>query len=644
VLASLEVEAYSGLAFSAIHSRCPGRSPEEFCSVLQTFRSFGKYIFWGLAVTFIGGFVFYESSGLFGRDTGPTIGTTVVKVDGQDVPYGAYQRAIEAAVQAEEQQQGRSLTLDERARIETKTYDEIVTEILLEHEYKKRGISVTKEEIVEYAKFSPPPQYAQLPELQTNGQFDFEKYQRFLRNPQARQQGLLQQLENYYRTTIPKQKLFEQVAAGAFVSDARLWQIYQDSHDSAQVSYIAMRPAAVNTNEITEAEARKYYEAHKSEFDRPARAAVSVISIPLSVTATDSAATRDSLLKLRAQIVAAADQKAVFADLATRTSNDTTSAVRGGELGKSTASEFVPQFTAAAKALSVGEISAPVKTDFGWHLIRLDAKAGDSLSLRHILLTVTMNEAAATRAAKRADSLSTLAGSAETAAKFDDAAKRLSLPVMRATTVEGEPLTIAGRYVPNVSAWAFSGNRAGESSEMFDDATGYYVARLDTIQAAGVATFAEARAEIAERLATERVMDEFMTMGRNMTTSAATNGFERAAELRALKLEKSGMFSRTMQTEGLGGFNEAVGASFSLPIGATSQPIRTREGVFVVRVDRRIASDSTDFAKQKDQQRGQVLRGMREQMVRDYLEGLRKSASVVDSRKKLNASARRQTA
>ena len=36
--------------------------------MLQTFRSFGKYIFWGLAVTFIGGFVFYESSGLFGRE------------------------------------------------------------------------------------------------------------------------------------------------------------------------------------------------------------------------------------------------------------------------------------------------------------------------------------------------------------------------------------------------------------------------------------------------------------------------------------------------------------------------------------------------------------------------------------------------
>lgn len=611
--------------------------------MLQTFRSYGKYIFWGLAVTFIGGFVFYESSGLFGRDSGPTLGTTVVKVDGQDVPYGSYQRAIEAAVQSEEQQRGHSLTLDERSQVEKKAYDDIITEILLEHEYKKRGIAVTQEEIVEYAKFSPPPQYAQLPELQTNGQFDFEKYQRFLRSPQARAQGLLAQLEGYYRSTIPKQKLFEQVAAGAFVSDARLWQMYRDGHDSAQVSYVAMRPTIANAAEITDPAARTYYEAHKADYKRPGRAAVSVLAIPLLVTAGDSVATRDSIVKLRAQIVAAADQKAAFIDLATRVSNDTSSATRGGDLGKSTGTQFVPQFSAAARALTVGQISEPVKTDFGWHLIRLDAKSGDTLSLRHILLAVTMNEGAAGRVAKRADSLSSLASGAETPQKFDDAARKLGLPVMRATATDGDPLTVAGRYVPNVSAWAFGGARAGESSEMFDDPSGYYVARLDTLHAEGTASFEEVRDEIKERLAKDKVVAEFMTLGRNMTQSAAALGFEGAAQRRALTLSKSNAFTRTMQTEGLGGFNEAIGAAFSLPIGATSQPIRTNDGVYVIRVDRRVKADSAEFVKQKEVQRSQVLRGMREQMVRDYLEGLRKGAAIVDSRKKLNSAARRQS-
>ena len=612
--------------------------------MLQTFRSFGKYIFWGLAVTFIGGFVFYESSGLFGRESGPTLGTTVVKIDGQDVTYGAYQRALEAAVQQEEQQRGRSLTLDERAQVEQKTYDEIVTEVLLEHEYKKRGISVTEEEIVEYAKFSPPPQYAQLPELQTNGQFDFEKYQRFLRNPQARQQGMLAQLEGYYRSTIPKQKLFEQVAAGAFVSDARLWQIYQDSHDSARVSYIAMRPTTFAPTEITDAQARTWYDAHTSDFQRPGRAAVSVISLALNVTAADTVATRDSIVKLREQIVAATDPKARFAELATLTSNDTLSAVQGGDLGRKPAGEYVPEFAAAAKALQLNEVSQPVKTQFGWHIIRLEGRGGDSVNLRHILLSVVMNDGAATRVSKRADSLATLAGSADTPEQFDAAAKALGLPVMRATAFEGEPLTIAGRYVPNVSAWAFSGSRAGESSEMFDDASGYVVARLDTLHAEGIATFDEVKEEVRERLAKDKVMDEFMTLGRSITeSSTGAGGFEGAVQRRALTVSRTGMFARTMQTEGLGGFNEAVGAAFGLPLGVVSQPIRTADGVFVIRVDQRTPADRAEFDKQKDTQRSQVLRGMREQMVRDYLEGMKKGASIIDNRKKLNAAARRQS-
>ena len=135
-----------------------------------------------------------------------------------------------------------------------------------------------------------------------------------------------------------------------------------------------------------------------------------------------------------------------------------------------------------------------------------------------------------------------------------------------------------------------------------------------------------------------------MTLGRAITQSAASAGFEGAAQSRALTISKSAAFARTMQTDGLGGFNEAVGAAFSLPIGAVSQPIKTSDGVFVIRVDRRVPADSAEFVKQREQQRAQVLRGMREQMVRDYLEGLRKSASIVDNRKKLNSAARRQSA
>ena len=65
-----------------------------------------------------------------------------------------------------------------------------------------------------------------------------------------------------------------------------------------------------------------------------------------------------------------------FEDLAKKYSLDG-SKDYGGDLGYFTAAEMVPEFSKAAFALKVGEISQPVKTDFGWHIIRLeDRKQG----------------------------------------------------------------------------------------------------------------------------------------------------------------------------------------------------------------------------------------------------------------------------
>ncbi|MCU0625190.1 MAG: peptidyl-prolyl cis-trans isomerase [Gemmatimonadaceae bacterium] len=608
--------------------------------MLQAFRASSKYVFWIIAVAFIGGFLFFDSSGLFSRDTGPTLGTAVATVEGTEISYGVLQRAVEQKVQEQEGQAGRSLTLDERKRVENDVFDELVAELLLQKEYEKRGITVTTDEIVNYARFSPPPQFAQLPDFQTNGRFDLERYQRFLRSPQARQQGLLAQLEAYYRNEIPKQKLFEQVAAGAWISDARLWQVYRDRNDSVQASYVALRPNTVDMASVSDADARTWYEAHKADYERPGRAALSVLTIPRTITAADTAATRDSILALKAQIAAASDPKAKFAELAELVSTDSGSARNGGQLGPSTRGQFVPPFETAAYALPVGGLSEPVQTQFGWHLLRLDARRGDTLELRHILLPVQQNEAAARATDRRADSLARIAGDPNPR-RLDSIAKALGLPVTRGIAFEGEPMTIAGRYIPSASAWAFDGATVGEISEMTDDESGYYIARLDSIQPKGIAPFETVKDEIKERLAAEKVLDTFMELGRAISTQAQRDGLEAAARARALTVETTGMFTRTSPAEGLGAFNEAVGAAFALPTGVVSAPIRTRDGVFVMRVDKRVEAQRSAFEAQKAAQRQQLLGAVRQQMVRDFLEGLRKGAKVDDRRANIRRAERR---
>ena len=156
--------------------------------MLQAFRSSAKWIWYFVVATFVIGFVFYGTSGLSGR---PTRTSAVGKVNGATITYDTYMRAVQARIKEEERQQSKSLTLDDNRQVEDATFNSMVNEILLDQELKRRGITVSDEEIQRAALTEPPPELQRSPEFQTEGRFDLEKYQRFLRSPIARQRGLL---------------------------------------------------------------------------------------------------------------------------------------------------------------------------------------------------------------------------------------------------------------------------------------------------------------------------------------------------------------------------------------------------------------------------------------------------------------------
>src|SRR5919112_1268032 len=201
-------------------------------------RSAAKYIWIFIVIVFVGVFLFTETSGLLGRAP-VTTGTAVAEVNGDEIPYTTWMQAAQQRIQQEQQGRGRSLSLDEEEQIRNDVF----------------------------------AQFMQSPELQTDGRFDIEKYQRFLKSAAARQQGLYFQLENYYRTEIPRAKLYEQVASEVFVTDDELWRTYRDQNDSAKVSFVAFDPASVPESGLTvsDAEVRAYYDSHKKELEHPGR-------------------------------------------------------------------------------------------------------------------------------------------------------------------------------------------------------------------------------------------------------------------------------------------------------------------------------------------------------------------------------------
>ena len=93
-------------------------------------------------------------------------------------------------------------------------------------------------------------------------------------------------------------------------------------------------------------------------------------------------------LRIRDSIIKGAS----FSDFARRYSGDPASAANGGDLGTVDKGKFVPTFEAAAFALEPDEISQPVESPFGWHVIQLIAKTSASITTRHILIKVGQSD------------------------------------------------------------------------------------------------------------------------------------------------------------------------------------------------------------------------------------------------------------
>ena len=607
--------------------------------MLQTMRSSAKIVMWILLVSFVGGFLLVESSGLLGR-TPVTPTTAVATVNGSDILYTDWQRRSQELIQQQQQQSGRSLTQDEVNRLENQAFDNMVSDILLQQEYRKRGIIVSDDELRDYARFAPPQWVRTAPELQTDGQFDPSKYQRLLASSQARQSGLLVALEQYFRNEVPKEKLFEQVTSGLYVTDAELWRSWQDANDSASISFVAFRPTITAADSsISDGDLRKYYDAHTAEFNRPSRAVLSVLYIPRTVSAADSAAVRAHIAALRAEIAGGAK----FEDVAKRESADSASAVQGGDLGKITHGQLVPEFEKVAFALKPGELSQPVLSPFGYHLIRVDSRNGDTISVRHILLRIQPSDSSAARVDREADQLAKIAASATDPSKLDQAAKTLGLTPMKVTAVEGEPAMNNGKYVPSVSAWAFGGAQPGETSDLFDAEDGYYIARLDSLSEGGK-TFDAVKHDVKARVARDRAIERIVPSAAQFASAAKATSLEAAAAKAGMTVTKTGMTTRGGAITSFGSVGEAIGAAFALPVNTVSAPVRQDDGVFVIRVDARKPADRAAFEAQKNELRARRLQALRQTRVQAFLDDLRKSAKVDDNRKQINAQLRRQSA
>jgi peptidyl-prolyl cis-trans isomerase C len=131
---------------------------------------------------------------------------------------------------------------------------------------------------------------------------------------------------------------------------------------------------------FTDLDLRAYYDGHKGEFEDAQGSHILIrfkgSGVPLKPNEKDLTEA-EALAKaqdIRKQILAGAD----FATLAKAESDDVGSAAKGGDLGKFRHGQMVPAFDQAAFSLPIGQLSEPVKSQFGYHIIKITARTEKS--------------------------------------------------------------------------------------------------------------------------------------------------------------------------------------------------------------------------------------------------------------------------
>ena len=154
--------------------------------------------------------------------------------------------------------------------------------------------------------------------------------------------------------------------------------------------------------EVSRNEVEQFFETYQDSLPL-VKASVSLSELVCGLTSEDNSSlvSLKKAEQIREEVVSG---KLTFEEAAKKYSEDS-SAENGGDLGYSSRGDFVPEFEAVAYNLSPGEISEPVKSQFGYHIIKLIEKNGDKIRSSHILIKKVVSAENYEAAKKKADLL-----------------------------------------------------------------------------------------------------------------------------------------------------------------------------------------------------------------------------------------------
>jgi peptidyl-prolyl cis-trans isomerase D len=374
-------------------------------TMLDRMRRHKAWLQWSLVLVVLAFIIFYIPDFLRGSGADATSGDTIASVEGHPITSGEFRRTYQAQLQAYRSAYGSNMSeqLLKQLGIEQQILQQMVDEQASLAEARRLGINVSDEEVRQ--------RIFAIPAFQENGRFIGEqRYQQLLR--MQRPPLSPTDFEDGIRRSLTVEKLRASLTDWLSVPDKELEQEYRRRNDKVKLAVVSFMADKFRSQvAAADPEIAAHFDAHKNDFKIPEKRKIRFLLIDLDalrakIVVPEADVKRaydenieqystpeqirashillktegkdDAAVKARIEdILKQAKGGADFGELAKKYSEDESNAKNGGDLDYFGHGKMVPEFDAVAFTLQPGQISDVVKTQFGYHIIKLtDRKPG----------------------------------------------------------------------------------------------------------------------------------------------------------------------------------------------------------------------------------------------------------------------------
>ncbi len=569
-------------------------------------------------------------------ETPGTLTDVLAQVGDQEITVGEFQMLFRRQLQSYQVQSGGEITADllRSMGIDRQLLQQVIDEYAALQEAARLGVTVSDAEVREAI--------VSLPAFQQDGEFIGEAaYLQMLRMQQPPVAPA--EFEENVRRSLMLQRLQAALTDWITVSDDDVEREHVRRNERVRLSAVSFRADDFREGlDATDEDVTALFDQNANDYLVPEKrrlrfVLIDVPALKASFTPSDADVQayydnnldryteevdlRVSHILLRTQdqeladvqaraesIAAEARGGADFAELAREHSEDEGTRDAGGDLGRITRGQMVPEFEGAAFALDQDEVSDPVTSMFGVHVIKATEKTGGSTQtldeVRDSIVDILQQESADARAAALAEAMSL---EIDEAADLEAAAARRGLEAQESGFAAlGEPILGLG-FSSEVTTQAFQ-LAEGEVAGPIPTPTGPAFVTVTGIQAPYVPPIEEVEARVRDDVIRRKA---FVLAQERADAMAAilqdADDFGAAAEAEELVVSESGLIARGAAVPGVGVNAQVEAVAFSLTPGETSAPVLTGNSAVVIHVHEREDADPADLQANRERLRSEMI-------------------------------------